>query len=73
MLQKKIMKRLGRGYEKIDACHNDCILFYKEDQLKSSCNVCGENQGKRIEIRRIYHTMFFDTFPSLFGFGVSLV
>ena len=43
---KKMMKRLGMGYEKIDACHNDCILFYKEDQLKSSCDVCSESQFK---------------------------
>ena len=28
---KKIVKGLGMGYEKIDACHNDCILFNKED------------------------------------------
>ena len=25
---KKMMKRLGMGYEKIDACHNDCMPFY---------------------------------------------
>ena len=29
---KKMMKGLGMGYEKIDACHNGCMLFYKEDQ-----------------------------------------
>ena len=40
---KKMMKELGMRYENIDACHNDCMLFYKEDQLKSSCNICGKN------------------------------
>ena len=40
-ISKKIVKELDMRYEKIDACHNDCMLFYKEDQQKSSCNVCG--------------------------------
>ena len=29
---KKIVKGSGMGYEKIHACHNGYILFYKEDQ-----------------------------------------
>ena len=41
---KKIIKKLSMGYEKIDACYYDCILFYKENQLKSICDVCGESQ-----------------------------
>ena len=28
---KKMVKKLGMGYKKIDACRNGCILFYKED------------------------------------------
>ena len=28
---KKMMEGLGMRYEKIDACRNDCMLFYKED------------------------------------------
>ena len=40
---KKMMKVLGMRYEKIDAYYNDYILFYKENQLKSSCDVCGES------------------------------
>ena len=43
---KKMVKGLGMGYEKIDACRNDCMLFYKDDQLKSSCDVCGKSQFK---------------------------
>ena len=43
---KKMMKGLGMGYEKIDACCNGCIIFYKEDQWKSSCSVCGISQFK---------------------------
>ena len=51
---KKMIKGLGMGYEKIDACRNDCMLFYKDDQLKSSCDV-----------KRTYHIKFFDIFLSL--------
>ena len=32
---KKMVKGLGMGYEKIDTYRNDCMLFYKDDQLKS--------------------------------------
>ena len=33
---KRMMEGLGMGYKKIDAYRNGCILFYKEDQQKSS-------------------------------------
>ena len=39
---KKMVKVLSIGYEKIDTCSNGCMLFYKEDQLKSLCDVFGE-------------------------------
>ena len=65
---KKMVKGLGMGYEKIDACHNGCMLFYKEDQLKSSCSVCCVSQSKRIGNKKTYHTRFFDTFSSLLDF-----
>ena len=45
---KKMMKMLGMGYEKIDACRNDCMLFCKKDQSKSSCDVCSESRFKPI-------------------------
>mgnify|MGYP000081007623 CR=1 FL=1 len=31
-VSKKMVKGLGMGYENLDACHNSCMLFYKEDQ-----------------------------------------
>ena len=43
---KKIVKGLGMGYEKINVCHNNCIFFYKENQLKSLCDVCDESRFK---------------------------
>ena len=43
---KKIIKGLSMGYKKIKACRNDCTFFYKEDQLKSTYDVCGESRFK---------------------------
>ena len=43
---KKMMKGLGIEYEKINVYPNDCMLFYKEDQLKSSCNIYRESRFK---------------------------
>ena len=43
---KKMMKGLSMGYEKIYADCNDCMIFYNENQLKSTCDICGENRFK---------------------------
>ncbi|GKU96979.1 hypothetical protein SLEP1_g10160 [Rubroshorea leprosula] len=45
---KKFMKSLGLGYVKIDACVNNCFLYYG-DKAKSltACPVCGEPRYKR--------------------------
>ena len=32
---KKLISNLNMGYQKIDACVNDCMLFYKEDSEKN--------------------------------------
>lgn len=32
---KKLIGHIGLGYEKIDACKNDCMLFYKKDSSKT--------------------------------------
>jgi hypothetical protein len=42
----KMLKGLGLGYEKIDACKCDCALFYKEHQDKEFCPECGEPRYK---------------------------
>jgi hypothetical protein len=31
------MKDLGLGYEKIPACRNDCMLFWKENENLDIC------------------------------------
>ncbi|XXG77374.1 hypothetical protein AAC387_Pa08g1541 [Persea americana] len=43
---KKILHDLGLGYEHIDACHNDCALFWKENIDLEKCPVCGESKYK---------------------------
>ncbi|XP_071735244.1 uncharacterized protein [Rutidosis leptorrhynchoides] len=37
---KKLTKDLGLGYEKIDACPNDCMLYWGERKGQQSCHVC---------------------------------
>ncbi|XXG69015.1 hypothetical protein AAC387_Pa06g1981 [Persea americana] len=38
---KKIIGELGLGYNKIDACPNDCMLYWKQTANESVCSVCG--------------------------------
>jgi hypothetical protein len=40
---KKYLRDLGLGYEKISACRNDCILFWKENEKLDTCIVCGKS------------------------------
>ena len=37
---KKILHDLGMSYEYIDACKNDCALFWKESDNLDKCPVC---------------------------------
>ncbi|KAL0007409.1 hypothetical protein SO802_008911 [Lithocarpus litseifolius] len=43
---KKIIKDLGLGYEKIHACINDCMLFWKQDANLEACKFCGVSRWK---------------------------
>ena len=38
---KKMMKSLGIEFEKIHACYNDFMLFFKESQHLHVCTMCG--------------------------------
>ena len=38
---KKIIATLGLDYKKIDACPNDCILYYKDNEHLEECPKCG--------------------------------
>jgi hypothetical protein len=37
---------MGLGYEKIPACRNDCMLFWKDNKDLDSCTVCGESKWR---------------------------
>ena len=37
---------MGLGYEKILACHNDCMLFWKDNNDLDSCVKCGQSKWK---------------------------
>ncbi|XP_070677853.1 uncharacterized protein [Malus domestica] len=43
---QKVLKGLGFGYEKIHACVNNCILFYKKNKQLDKCPVCNEPRFK---------------------------
>ena len=43
---KKLVRGLGLGYEKIDACPNDCMLYYGSNISKEKCDVCGHDRFK---------------------------
>ncbi|OIT36949.1 hypothetical protein A4A49_53602, partial [Nicotiana attenuata] len=43
---KKVIRDLGLSYHKIDACINDCMLNWKDDNLLDSCKVCGASRWK---------------------------
>ncbi|XP_047309914.1 uncharacterized protein LOC124913370 [Impatiens glandulifera] len=48
---KKIVDNLGLKYEKIDACPNNCMLFWKEhkDTKVENCLKCGTSRWKNNE------------------------
>ena len=52
---KKMLRDLGMSYEHIDACKNDCILYWKENEGLDKCPQCQEfkyklnhSRGKKI-------------------------
>ncbi|XP_020254313.1 uncharacterized protein LOC109831399 [Asparagus officinalis] len=38
---QKIMSNLGLNCEKMHACPNDCVLYWKENSYKKECPTCG--------------------------------
>ncbi|XP_077239829.1 uncharacterized protein LOC143880743 [Tasmannia lanceolata] len=43
---KKIIRDLGLHYDKIDACPNDCMVYWKVDAKESVCRICGASRWK---------------------------
>ncbi|XP_025608128.1 uncharacterized protein [Arachis hypogaea] len=44
---KRIIRKLGIAYKKIDACPNDCMLYQGGDQELSRCKRCGTSRWKQ--------------------------
>jgi len=44
---KKIINKFGLHYTKIDACPNDCMLYYGEDKVREFCTKCNESRWKK--------------------------
>ena len=58
---KAKMKRFGMGYEMIDVCTNDYVLFRKDLEKADVCPVCNESSWK--PTGKIYHKRYCDIFP----------
>ncbi|KAM1166259.1 hypothetical protein PS1_025883 [Malus domestica] len=43
---KKLINDLGLTYVKIDACPNDCMIYWKDTSELTVCSVCGESRHK---------------------------
>ena len=41
---KKMLAGLGMNYEKIDACEDNCMLFWKENKDDTHCIYCGKSR-----------------------------
>ncbi|KAL2330400.1 hypothetical protein Fmac_017981 [Flemingia macrophylla] len=44
---KKIINKLGLHYIKIDACPNDCMLYFGEDKDREICKKCNASRWKK--------------------------
>ncbi|KAI9075367.1 hypothetical protein K1719_042679 [Acacia pycnantha] len=45
---KKIINRLGLNYEKIDACPNDCMLYWKDEARRETCKKCHTSRFRTV-------------------------
>jgi hypothetical protein len=41
---KKLLEELCMPYIKIDVCYNNCMLYYKHNESKDKCDVCGTSR-----------------------------
>ncbi|XP_071906894.1 uncharacterized protein [Coffea arabica] len=46
---EKLMKELGLGYDKYDACPNDCTLYWGVDASRKYCETCKESRWIKSE------------------------
>ncbi|KAL0402325.1 UNVERIFIED_CONTAM: hypothetical protein Slati_4262400 [Sesamum latifolium] len=52
---KKLIKDLGLPMEKIDACKNGCMLYWKDDIDLDYCKFCGRARYKPTRVRNPNH------------------
>uniref|UniRef100_A0A803NA74 Transposase-associated domain-containing protein n=1 Tax=Chenopodium quinoa TaxID=63459 RepID=A0A803NA74_CHEQI len=50
---KKLVKNLGLDYKQIDACPNDCMMYWKERANDKSCHVCKASRSLDVSERAI--------------------
>ena len=46
---KRLLSGLKMPYVKIDACVNDCMIYYKQDENKEKCDFCEESRYVAVE------------------------
>ncbi|KAL0346352.1 UNVERIFIED_CONTAM: hypothetical protein Scaly_1651200 [Sesamum calycinum] len=54
---KKLIRYLDLPVEKIDACKNDCILYWKDKIDMDCCKFCGEARYKPTRERNLNRKM----------------
>ena len=50
----KMITDLGFGYEKIEACANDCMLFWKENSNLEECLICSKRSETSTKVLRYF-------------------
>ncbi|XP_024009247.1 uncharacterized protein LOC112084358 [Eutrema salsugineum] len=61
---EKLMGNLGLPFHKIDVCINNCMIFWKEDEMWEECKFCQSprykpNEGRRSRTRIPYSRMWY--------------
>ncbi|XP_068317098.1 uncharacterized protein [Pyrus communis] len=65
---KKLINDLGLSYVKIDACPNDCMIYWKDTSDLTVCSVCGpRSPGKEIDV---YMRPLIDELNELWEVGI---
>uniref|UniRef100_A0A0A9FE39 Uncharacterized protein n=1 Tax=Arundo donax TaxID=35708 RepID=A0A0A9FE39_ARUDO len=41
---KKLLEGLGMPYLRIDVCYDNCMFYYKDNENKDKCDVCGTSR-----------------------------
>ncbi|KAJ9544702.1 hypothetical protein OSB04_024409 [Centaurea solstitialis] len=66
---KKRLRKIGLGYQSIHVCKNDCCLFWKENDSKHNCPICGESRwvDKNTKGKKVAHKVlrYFPLTPRL--------